>query len=60
MLIGTVCDRLGGDKGKIPIKDESLNKPASIFSYFMEESPIKGTFELVLDLKLCCLIPTFG
>ena len=42
----------GGDEGKMPIRDESLNKPAPIFSYFLEESPIKGTIDSVLDLKL--------
>lgn len=52
MLIGTIRDRSGGDKGKIPINDESLNNHISpIVSHFMEESPIKGTFESVLDLK---------
>lgn len=51
ILIGTVSGGLGGDKRKIPIIDESLNKLAPIVSYFMDESPTKGTFDSVLDLK---------
>lgn len=52
ILIGTVSDGLRGNEGKMPIKDESLNKLAPIVSYFMEESTIKGALESVLDLKL--------
>lgn len=48
MLIGTVCDRLGSDKGKIPTNDESLNNPTPTVSYLVEESLIKGTFKSVL------------
>ena len=48
IFIGTVRGGSGGGKGKIPIKDESLNKPTLTVSYLMEESPIRGTFESVL------------
>ena len=41
----------GGGEGKTPIRDESLNKPTPIISGFVEESPINGMIDSVLDLK---------
>ena len=38
-------------KGKCLIRDEYLNKPAPIVSDFVEESPIKGMANFVLDLR---------
>ena len=52
ILIGIIRGGSGDDEGKMPIRDESLNKPAPIVSDFVEESPIKGTIDFVLDLKL--------
>lgn len=51
ILIGTIRGGLGGDEGKMSIRDESLNKPSLMVSYFIEEMPIKGKFNSVLDLK---------
>jgi len=51
MLIGTIRGGLGGDEGKTPIRDESLNKPTPIISGFVEESSINGMIDSILDLK---------
>ena len=40
-----------GGEWKMPIRDESLNKPAPIISDFVEESLISGIVDFVLDLR---------
>lgn len=52
ILIGTICGGLGGGEGKIPIKDDSLNKTSLFVLYLMEESSIWGEFESILGHKL--------
>ena len=52
ILIGTIRGGSGDDEGKIPIRDESLNKPTPIVSNFVEESPIKGIIYSILYIKL--------
>ena len=52
MLMGTVRGGSGGDEGKTPIRDESLNNPAPIISSFEEESPTNGIVVSVVVLRL--------
>ena len=51
MLMGIVRGGLGGDEGKMAIRDESLNNPAPIISGFEEESPTNGIVVSVLVLR---------
>lgn len=51
MLIGIIGGGLGGDEGKTPIRDESLNNPAPIISGFEEESSINGMVDSMLVLR---------
>lgn len=52
MLIGIVRGWLGGDEGKMPIRDESLYNPITIISSFEEESSINGMVDFVLAPRL--------
>lgn len=51
LLKGTVRGGSRGGEGKMPIRDESLNKPTPIILGFVEESLINGTIDSVSDLK---------
>ena len=51
MLMGIVRGGLGGDKGKAPIRDESLNKPTPIISSLQEELQTNGIFVSLLVLR---------
>ena len=51
MLMGIVRGGLGGDEGKTPIRDESLNNLAPIISNLEEESPTHGIVVSVVVLR---------
>ena len=51
MLMGIVRDGSGGDEGKMPIRDESLNNPAPIISGLEEESPTNGIIVSVVVFR---------
>jgi hypothetical protein len=42
MLIGEIWVVSGAGRGKIPIRNGSLNMPTSMLSYPLEDSPMKG------------------
>ena len=52
ILMGIVRGGLGGDKGKTPIRDESLNNPAPIISDLEEESQNHGIVVSMVVLRL--------
>ena len=52
MFVGIVRGGSGGDEGKTPIRDESLNNPTPVISGFEEESPTNGIVVSVLVLRL--------
>ena len=51
MLMGIVRGGSGVGEGKMPIRDESLNKPAPIIYGFVKESPTNGIVVIVLVLR---------
>ena len=51
MLMGIVRGGSGGDKGKTPIRDESLNNLAPIISGVEEESPTNGIVVSMVVLR---------
>ena len=50
-FMGIVRGGSGGDEGKMPIRDESLNNPTPIIFGFEEESPNNGIVVSILVLR---------